>query len=528
MAQNVAAGNRSGYQSYTEVLPDPVVKTMSAHHQSFELLRKYFRSSKTLENATPILLPVVQGLIQDSFIGAEGTAIKKNLQKIETMLTTRDFIEFEFVKKYIYAFEGKFEEFIKRADPEFVQLAHESIHTEKVFLGSIFKGLFAGKKSPIEAFFEFRKWIDQYAVNDYKVELFGLQTRLPVVSWMLKRVSGISSLVQDLVFGKIDTKYIEGSSVAMGNDGVTDYLKRLLIQEPELRRMSIQFYTQLEGLTPVQMKSGHPYTFWDKAEHNIWQLALDVTKKTPADAGSTLQALRILSVFGHNDFVENFDVIDSDLVGLSAEAQQKALHDFSLLNHLRPNRNSQLYAPEAIPGLNLPQKMLDDMKAYQQQLKHFYDIYPSLYRDSYMEDFLMMKMFRSGYYHFYGGSYITAEFMAKDKINFMGVNVPVTLSLAMGYYYKRITMLKTYLDAPGKFLYTEMGYQERKTMSEAELRSLWIKVNEKLVGLNKKTWTYEELLVHKLSLDINILHLEITAYQHVVGSDWAYEALKKN
>ncbi len=319
----------------------------------------------------------------------------------------------------------------------------------------------------------------------------------------------------------------KGTNIALGNDGIKENLKDILIRNEKLRKQSVAFYHQISRLTPTAKKPSDSYRFWEKTDVDVYQIALNVTKTQENPRGSKTQALRIMSVFGHNDVLEFFNVTPDLLNKYYGDIPNHAdiLKEFKALNLMRPDRSSPFYAPGSIGGLNIPNSYIQQMKKYHDELSDLIDrwpekeIVPTSRKEEYLE-----KIFRSGYYHFVGGTYTASEFLIHGFGTFWGINLPNTFSYLLGHYYKKITMVNTYLPKRAKFLYQKMGITKIKNLSPEKIHSLLIEVN-RLLPENEAKWDMVDLQVAKLMLDINLLHLDISTYQHLESSDWAFRQI---
>lgn len=532
--------------NYTEVLNDEVYKNIKEYLILVDGLLKDLKNPKLNSTLTSRLNFIEETLLNYAKEPkSKHPEIQKQILEEINLIKQGSAEQKEVLTSYLTFSKEKLTDFIKRANEEQTDL---NIPIQDENLLSIISALKNKTIGPIEAFAKIKTWLN-VSLN----KMSSLNPKRP----FYKKAYSLMDTINQLIFGKIDSDYISGKSVFAGNDGITQYQKRLFIEDHLLRQMSLDFYFELEKNFPKleSSKYNDPWSFWEKSPVDVWQLALEISKKY-LDESSPMHALRMINLFGHNDFVEYFHITEDDLKNIVNPASKEQIKkDFELLNMLRPQRHSVLYAPGAIAGLNLDNKYLAQMTELKNKL-NFFIKNPNLSDDLkaklvlFDEDFMNMKVFRSGYYHFYGGFYFSSEFVAQNNAQLGLINLPITSSYLSGWFYKKITMENTYLTGDAKTLYFDGAYQNKKLLSEQEQNQILLKINNqlkkefdsKLAQLNQDTdaakieklkeryvpWSAERLSLAQLMVDINLVHLEITTYQHGKGAEWAYQALKKH
>lgn len=326
--------------------------------------------------------------------------------------------------------------------------------------------------------------------QSFKDSLLAMPSFTPVRNKLI----GAADLIHDMVFGNTDHTYSSGGSTSEANYGLIQYVANQLENDLTLLEAAIRFYTALRfydggvataiTYSPLQTPS---VLAWERHQFDVWKLALDVTDN------DAVLALRVIAVFGHDDVKQ-----------LLPQPKNTALiPHFRLLNSLIPTRQSQLYFPGALPGLDIPEK-------FRAEIDRLHDDYKKLYSgDDAEADEKYQSRFRAGYYHFIGGINTGTELTRHGYGKVAGFKLPVVLAEQMGYFYKKITMLQTYMSSDARKLY-ELGFTRLGQSFKAP-----------------PDWNENRYQKAKLEVEMSLLYLELGAYQHREGANWAFNQIVK-
>lgn len=303
---------------------------------------------------------------------------------------------------------------------------------------------------------------------------------------------GATDLLKDMIFGDTDDSYANGGSTSEANYGLISYTANQLETDLELLEAAIHFYTALrfyDGGATLEVTGGAfqmPSVLgWERHQIDVWKLALEACNE------DVVLALRVLTVFGHDDIKQK----------LPAPKNPALASHFKLLNSLMPTRQSQLYFPGAIPGLDIPQNR-------RAELDRLHEEYQKLYTgEDAHDDEKYRSCFRAGYYHFIGGIYTGTELTRHGFGKVSGVKLPVLLAEHMGYFYKKITMLNTYMSDDARTLYS-MGLRKQGDRFK-----------------KPADWEEKRYRRAKFEVELSLFYLDFGAYQHRSGANWAFEQI---
>ncbi|MGK5087272.1 hypothetical protein WDW86_06915 [Bdellovibrionota bacterium FG-2] len=302
------------------------------------------------------------------------------------------------------------------------------------------------------------------------------------------KVVGALDLVFEILFGDTSEGYA-GGAITSANEGIINYLHKQLDQSPTRVFNSLRFYSAIAQPYLNHSPEGNPHPLiWEKSSANAWGMALNATQ------GDRLEALKTLSVFGHDDCCNQFwrywKRSDSSLSGY-----------IDLLNTVVPSAFHDMRYPGSLAGLNVPEYLLTE---YQDLYKRAQELNsPVIQNDG----------FWAIYYHVYGGMLMTTELVSHGYDKTGLVRIPVLLSELMGYYYKKIANEYSYIpgNGPDAVELYKKGYKHYK-------QPLFPK---------PKQWDWLRFKNAKLLLDIRFLELELTTVQHRMGAEWAFDRLAK-
>ncbi|MBC7385492.1 MAG: hypothetical protein H7301_04910 [Cryobacterium sp.] len=293
-----------------------------------------------------------------------------------------------------------------------------------------------------------------------------------------------SKLLSDLKSLLVSSNGGELTGIGLQNKGIIAHWSNSVSGDAVLFGDALDFYSRLQAIdrtSPNQL----PEIGVEETRDNfdIWDLALEST------AGDRMRALRVLGIFGH-------DNVFRPLLPVGPHPVWPAT-----LNAFEPDGTSHLFKNGGISTLIPTKKIAGQFRFLRNRMEKLKSRFPDEYAKSNFSD----SMFRAGNYHYFGAAMLTAELVRLGNRNFVGLNMPVFASEVLGWVYKRISMEESYLGTKGKSLIA-LGYPQKNVIRPEE-------------------WTEAEFEFEKLKLDLNILHLELTAQQHRDGASWAYDQL---
>lgn len=311
---------------------------------------------------------------------------------------------------------------------------------------------------------------------------------------------GALKVSQEIMFTDVPTSY-DGGAVTDLPVGIINYQSKKLMADESLRLMAQFFYTKLtraQALAP-----GQRILIWEKTSRDIWALALE------ASHGDRLSAMRILSVFGHDNGYNQLTMkyIDASTT-LSPAEKMRLRNDFQFLNYRNINGGryfADLYKPEGLRWKNGKPVNISPwlMRRFLKESKRAVAL--GLGENP-------QRLVEADYYHFYAGAMMTAEMAAKGVAKSGAMALPVFLSEMQGYAYKKLAN-QQYIRGDAKLLFN-LGC---------------VKYHQKRCK-RPKNWSSDEasdlrFQRAKVLLDLNLLHVELNAEQHRLGALWAFEKL---
>lgn len=310
---------------------------------------------------------------------------------------------------------------------------------------------------------------------------------------------GALKISQEIMLTDVPTTY-DGGAVTDLPVGIINYHSKKLMADESLRLMALVFYTKLTRAPAL--KFGQRILIWEKTTRDIWALALETAR------GDRLSALRILSVFGHDNGYNQLTTQYIHQSDLSSEEKVRLVNDFHFLNYRNLNGGTyfaDLYKPEGLKWNNGKPVNISPwlMKQFQKESKRAVEL--GLGENP-------QRLVEADYYHFYAGAMMTVELAAKGYAKSGLIAIPVFLSELQGYAYKKLANQK-YIQGDARKLY-KLGCQKYH-QKNCKRPSDWPAGAPSDLRFKRA----------KVMLDLNLLHVELNAEQHRLGALWAFEKL---
>jgi|GEM_PF-3590067 len=294
--------------------------------------------------------------------------------------------------------------------------------------------------------------------------------------------------VTDIVFGG---KVLSDEDLHATNTGIAHYWSNEVQNDPVLFADALDFYSRVRRfdlLTDWKKPMGSISLFDPEVKIDAWNEALE------SSDGDPYRAIRVLSIFGHDDITQALPVIGKQSERAAA------------LNAFLPRSLSIIYANGGLGGMKISPGLLKKFTEMHEEAKSLMERYKDGIFGLDAGPTPLNPMFRSGNYHFIGGMMVTAELVRRGHGNFAGLRLPVIVSEAAGWLYKRLTLESKYLGNNGRKIFN-LGYPAKVVPRPAEM-------------------TEAEFEVAKYIVRLNLLHLDLTKEQHRAGAEWAWRKLR--